>query len=170
MTLSEQTQAAYRDYEAAAKKRREIAATIKEKKEHDATLDDLAADKKTAAEAYKAEAAQFEARNADLFEQLDAAKASERDAKSIFDDLYVHASAATIAATGAVQLSLFADDGRRVHVDLVTKITVAKAGAAGAEAETKASLDRGLDDEENGRTVGPFASLAEMEQALDAPV
>jgi hypothetical protein len=126
MQLSEKTQQAYREYEAAKKARREVAATIKDAKKDDDTLVDLEATKKQAAADYKAEAGQFQAKHARLFEQLDAAKAEEKEAKALFDELYVQASAESIAQSGAVQLSLFADDGRKINVELVTKISVEK--------------------------------------------
>ena len=126
MQLSEKTQQAYREYEKAKKARREIARMIKDAKLADDTLTDLEAEKKVATDAFKAEWAQFKARHEDWFDRLDDASREETDAKGVFDELYVQASAESIAQSGAVQLSLFGDDGRKVHVELVTKISMAK--------------------------------------------
>lgn len=168
MQLTEKTQQAYREYEAAKKARREIAKTIKDAKAADETLVELEAAKKQAAGEYKAESAQFEGKHARLFEQFDEAKDAEHEAKAIFDELYVHASAESIAASGAVQLSLFADDGRKVNVELVTKISVEK--PVRADAETQESIEVGLDDVRNGRVTKSFASVEEMKSGVGAGV
>jgi len=140
MQLTEKTQQAYREYEAAKKARREIAKTIKDTKATDDTLTELEAAKKQAAGEYRAEAEQFQGKHASLFEKLEEAKTAEQEAKALFDQLYVHASAESIASSGAVQLSLFAGDGRKVNVELVTKITVEKAQPTDAEADTDIAL------------------------------
>jgi len=125
MTLPEKAQLAFAEYEQAKKQRKQIASTIKDAKAADTTLSELDAAKKQAAADYKAERGQFEAKHATLLEQLDEAKREEQEAKALFDALYVQAAAESIT-TGAVQLSLFAEDGATVKVDLVTKITVEK--------------------------------------------
>jgi hypothetical protein len=133
MTLPEKTQQAFADYERAKKQRKEIASTIKDAKAADTTLSELDAAKKQAAADYKAERSQFEAKHETLLEQLDDAKRAEDEAKALFDALYVHAAAESIT-TGEVQLSLFADDGRKVQIDLVTKIRVEKVTKSADEA------------------------------------
>jgi predicted nuclease with TOPRIM domain len=142
MQLTEKTQQAYREYEAAKKARREIEKTINDAKASDTTLTDLEEAKKQAAGEYKAEAAQFEAKHERLYEQLDEAKNAEKEAKAIFDELYVHASAESIAASGASQLSLFSDDGRKVNIALVTKVSVEK------EKQPEEPTDTSQDDAE----------------------
>lgn len=160
MQLTEKTQQAYREYEAAKKARREIAKTIKDTKAGDETLTDLEDEKRQAATAYKAEAAQFEAKHERLFEQLDEAKNAEKEAKAIFDELYVHASAESIAANGASQLSLFSDDGRKVNIALVTKVTVDKDAPSKDEIE---AIERGREDIAAGRVRSLEDVIADLE-------
>jgi hypothetical protein len=167
MQLTEKAQQAYREYEAAKKARREISKTIKDAKASDETLTDLEDEKKQAATAYRAEAAQFEAKHERLFEQLDEAKNAEKEAKAIFDELYVHASAESIAANGSSQLSLFSDDGRKVNIALVTKVTVEKDAPSKDEME---AITEGREDIAAGRVHGPFDNAEDMvaDLAVDA--
>lgn len=159
MTVTEKTQAALADYLAAKTKRREQQKTIRDLEASDELLTELKVAKKDAADAYKAEKSQFEGRHAAAFETLDELKNAEDEAHALFTDLY-----AQCLSEPAVQLSLFDHDGRKVSVELKTKIQVEKEEPAD---NARKEVERGLEDVKEGRMHGPYNSVEDMVADLE---
>lgn len=121
MTLAEKTSAALAEYLKAKKARKDHAKILRDMEKNDETLADMKKAKTLAAGAYKAERTQFILKNETAYAKLDDFTAEEESRHQEFTDLY----AACLGEPGT-QLSLFAEDGRKVEVELKTAVKVEK--------------------------------------------